>query len=65
MDNDYKKLTRSKFNRMISGVCGGLGNYLGMDPTVVRLIWLILSIASFGTGLIIYLVAAIVIPEED
>lgn len=65
MDNDYKRLTRSKFNRMISGVCGGLGNYLGMDPTVVRLIWLILSIASFGTGLIIYLVAAIVIPEED
>lgn len=65
MDNGYKKLTRSKLNRMICGVCGGLGNYLGMDPTVVRLIWLVLSIASFGTGLIIYLVAAIVVPEED
>lgn len=65
MENNYKKLTRSKFNRMLCGVCGGLGSYLGMDPTVVRLIWLILSIASFGTGLLVYLIAAIVIPSED
>ncbi|NLL77408.1 MAG: PspC domain-containing protein [Clostridiales bacterium] len=65
MENNYKKLTRSQSSRMICGVCGGLGNYLGMDPTVVRLIWLILTFASFGTGLLVYLVAAIIIPEEE
>lgn len=65
MENNYKKLTRSKLNRMICGVCGGIGNYLGIDPTVVRILWLIFSIASLGTGLIVYLIAAVVIPEED
>ncbi len=64
MDNNYKKLTRSRDVRMICGVCGGLGNYLGIDPTVVRIIWLILSFAGFGTGFIIYLIAALIIPEE-
>ena len=65
MEKDYKKLTRSKANRMICGVCGGLGRYLGIDPTVVRILWLILSIAGWGTGLIVYIIAAIVVPEES
>lgn len=64
MGNDYKKLVRSRTNRMLCGVCGGIGEYLNIDPTIVRLIWLLCSVASCGTGLLVYIVAAIVIPEE-
>lgn len=65
MEHDYKKLKRSRVNRMVCGVCGGLGEYVGIDPTVVRIIWLIASICSVGTGFVAYLIAAIVIPDED
>ena len=64
MGNDYKKLTRSGYNKMLCGVCGGLGEYIGIDPTVVRILWIIASIASVGTGFIAYIIAAIIIPEE-
>lgn len=65
MGNDVKKLVRSKTNRTICGVCGGIGEYLNIDPTLVRLIWLVCSIASLGTGLIVYIVAALIIPEDN
>ena len=65
MENNYKKLKRSRVNRMLCGVCGGLGDYVGIDPTVVRIIWLIASICSVGTGFVIYLIAAIIIPDEE
>ena len=65
MSNDYKKLVRSNTNRMLCGVCGGIGEYLNVDPTIVRLIWLLCSVASCGTGLLLYIVAAIVIPEDN
>ncbi len=65
MNNDYRKLMRSKVNRMICGVCGGIGEYLSIDPTLVRLIWLLCSLASCGTGLIVYIIAAVVMPEDD
>lgn len=65
MGNDYKKLMRSKTNRTVCGVCGGIGEYLNIDPTLVRLIWLLCSIASLGTGLIVYIVAALIIPEDN
>ncbi len=65
MNNDYRKLMRSRGNRMVCGVCGGIGEYLNIDPTLVRLIWLLCSLASCGTGLIIYIVAAVVMPEDD
>lgn len=65
MSNDYKKLVRSKANRMLCGVCGGIGEYLKIDPTIVRLIWLLCSVASCGTGLLVYIVAAVVIPEDN
>ena len=58
-----KKLTKSN-NRMVCGVCAGIGEYLTIDPTVIRLLWVIFSIVSFGTGLIAYIIAALVIPEE-
>jgi phage shock protein PspC (stress-responsive transcriptional regulator) len=57
-----KRLTKSN-NRMICGVCGGIGEYLGIDPTVVRLLWVLLSVLG-GAGLLAYIIAAIIIPEE-
>ncbi|MCM1267057.1 MAG: PspC domain-containing protein [Bacteroidales bacterium] len=65
MDNGTKKLMRSRANRMICGVCGGIGEYLNVDATLVRLIWALCSLASVGMGLIIYFVAAVVIPEDN
>ena len=61
---DGKKLFRSATNRKLCGVCGGLGEYLNLDPTVIRLLWLILCIPSLGTALIVYIIAAIIMPEE-
>ncbi len=58
-----KKLYRSKENRMITGVCGGVAEYLEMDPTVIRLIWVILC-AFAGSGVLAYIIASIIIPEE-
>lgn len=56
-----KKLTRST-NRMICGVCAGIGEYLGLDATVVRLLWVLFSMMG-GAGLLAYIIAAIIIPE--
>jgi len=62
--SDYKTLTRSKSNRMIAGVCAGLADYLNIDPTVVRLLF-VLGFFLAGPGIIIaYLIMAIVTPEQ-
>lgn len=58
-----KKLYRSRNNRLIAGICGGLADYFNIDPIIVRLITLIL-VLSFGSGLIAYIIAWIVVPEE-
>lgn len=60
-----RKLYRSRENRMLCGVCGGLGEFLGIDPTIVRLLAAILAFSSIGTGVLVYFVAAFVIPEES
>lgn len=59
------KLYRSKSNRIVAGVCGGIGDYFGIDPTIVRLITVILTFATFFTVIIAYLVCAIIIPEGE
>ena len=59
-----KKLFRSRKNRMIAGVCGGIGEYLEIDPTVVRLIWVLLVFLSFGAAIIAYIIAWIIVPEK-
>jgi len=59
-----KKLLRSKKNRMIAGVCGGIGEYLGIDPTVIRLLWVLFTLISLGAGIIAYIIAWIIIPEN-
>ena len=56
-----KKLYKSN-NRMICGVCDGLAEYLGIDPTVVRLLWAALGLT--GTGILLYIIAALVMPEN-
>ncbi|HUW86073.1 MAG TPA: PspC domain-containing protein [Methanoregula sp.] len=60
-----KRLYRSKNERMLGGVCAGLGEYLDVDPAVIRLIWVVVTILSVGTGIIVYILAWIIIPEEN
>ncbi len=60
---DYKVLTRSKSNRMIAGVCAGLGDYLNIDPTVIRLLFVLGFFTFNGAMLLVYLIMAIVTPE--
>ena len=64
MDTNYKKLTRSTSNRMIAGVCAGLGEYLGIDPTVVRLLVILAFFTGFGGIALVYLIMALVVPER-
>ena len=64
--NNTRRLYRSRDKRMFSGVCGGLGEYFGVDPTVIRLVWVVASIFPafvFG-GLVAYIICAFIIPEE-
>ena len=60
---DTKKLKRSENEKMIAGVCGGLGEYLGIDPTIVRLIFVLLVLTG-SLGLWLYLIMWIVVPSE-
>ena len=62
--NEVKTLTRSKSNRMIAGVCAGLADYLNVDPTVMRLIFVLGLFTFHGALLFVYLIMAIVTPEE-
>lgn len=58
-----KKLYRSSSNRMIVGVCGGIAEYFDLDPTLVRVGWVLFS-ALGGSGLLAYIICAIVIPAR-
>ena len=64
MNNDIKTLTRSIADRMVAGVCGGLAKYMGMDPTVVRLIFVLLFFVTGPGVLLAYLIMMIIVPEE-
>lgn len=60
-----KKLYKSRDNKMLSGVCGGIGEYFTIDPTLIRLLWVLLTIMSLGFGgLIAYIICAMIIPEN-
>ena len=59
-----KRLYRSRNDRVISGVCSGIGTYLKIDPTVVRVVAALLLLMSFGTMILVYLVLALIIPLE-
>lgn len=59
---DGKKLYRSRKSRMLCGVCGGIGEYLNIDPTLVRLLAVLLGCS--GTGILVYIIAAIIISDS-
>ncbi|MBR4148380.1 MAG: PspC domain-containing protein [Bacteroidales bacterium] len=61
--SDYKKLYRTR-DKKICGVCGGIAEYFDLDPTIMRLLWIILAFVSCMTGVIAYLICALVIPEQ-
>ena len=58
-----KRLYKSSTDKKVCGVCGGIANYFDVDPTVIRLIWVIFTLAG-GSGLIAYIIAAIIMPDE-
>jgi len=63
MNTNYKQLTRSTTNRMIAGVCAGLGDYMNIDPTVIRLLFVLGFFLSGGGVLVAYLIMALIVPE--
>lgn len=62
-ESQTRQFYRSTTNKMISGVCGGLAEYFAMDPTIIRLAWILLTLASIGVGILAYIVMVIVFPE--
>lgn len=57
-----KRLYKSRTNRFLCGVCGGIGEYFNIDPTIIRLLFVLLGCTI--TGIVAYLIAAIIIPER-
>ena len=60
---ENKKLYRSKNDRKLFGVCGGIAEYFDVDPTLVRLGWIVASLL-FGSGILAYIIATIIMPEQ-
>lgn len=61
---EKKKLMRSRTDKKIAGVCGGLANYLNMDPTMVRVVYALLSVFTVFAGALAYLILWLVMPED-
>lgn len=63
---ETKKLYRSEKNKVLAGVCGGLGEYFNVDATLVRLVWMLVVILSgFFPGVVVYIIAIFIIPSEN
>jgi len=66
MAKKVKRLYRaSEKNSMVAGVCAGIADYFEVDPTMVRLVWVLMTVFSFGTGLVGYLVMWIIMPRKS
>lgn len=61
--NRNKRLYRSRKQRQVAGVCGGIADYLSIDPTLVRLVWALFALAG-GPGVVLYIILAVIVPEE-
>ncbi len=61
-----KKLYRSQKNKVLAGICGGIGERFGIDPTIVRVIWVVISffLGYFIGGLVLYIILIFIIPQE-
>lgn len=57
-----KRLYKSRTDRKVSGVCGGLGKYFNIDSTLIRIIWALFALT--GSGILVYIICALVIPDE-
>lgn len=65
MSTPPRKLTRSRDDRKIAGVCGGIAGYFGWDPTLVRVLYVVISVASVGfPGMAVYLLLWVLMPNE-
>jgi phage shock protein PspC (stress-responsive transcriptional regulator) len=62
--NGQKQLIRPKDGRMIAGVCAGVGQFFGVDPNLVRIVFALLTVISAGAAALVYLLAWVVVPEE-
>lgn len=62
-DVDSRVLRRSRSNRLLGGVCGGLGGYMGIDPTIVRVLWVLASFGSMGLGVLLYFALTLALPK--
>lgn len=60
-----KKLYKIEKGRKLEGVCGGIAEYFDIDPTLVRLIWVLFTACSLGSGIIAYIIAAIIMPRKS
>ena len=60
-----KKLYKIEKGRKLEGVCGGIAEYFDIDATLVRLIWVLFTACSFGSGIIAYIIAAIIMPRKS
>jgi phage shock protein C len=60
---EQKKLFRSSTNKMVCGVCAGIADYINVDPTIIRLAWVVFSFAG-GAGVLAYIIAAIIMPVQ-
>lgn len=58
-----KRLYKSRTDKKLDGVCAGIANYFNIDPTLIRLAWVVFALAC-GSGLLAYIIAAIIIPRE-
>jgi phage shock protein C len=60
----YKQLRRSRDNKVVAGICGGIARYLAVDPVAVRVAFVVLAFITGGTALLAYLVAWLVMPDD-
>ncbi len=63
-ESDMKKLYLSDTNKKIGGVCGGMGEYFDIDPTLMRVIFILVTLLSFGLGIIGYILIWMIIPRK-
>ena len=65
MSGEFKRLYRSREESRLAGVCGGLGVYVGLDPVVIRLLWVAVTcVTGFVPGIVAYVIAWLIVPEE-
>lgn len=60
-----KRLYKIEQGKKLDGVCGGIAEYFDIDPTLIRLVWILFTAFSFGSGIVAYIIAAIVMPKKS